>query len=167
MKRREMLKSGLAASAAAGLAWQRIAYGETPGATAGKVGSVSDGGITEDRASWVAMLDRICQPVFEALSRRQLKALMPVEAYAGEREHRKQTTYLEALGRALAGMAPWLEHGAATGVEGEIRARYCEWARAAIAAGVDKASPDYMDFGGDRAERRCCVSLPGDTAGPP
>jgi hypothetical protein len=76
--------------------------------------------------------------------------VMPVEAYAGEQEHRRQTTYLEALGRALTGMAPWLEHGATTGAEGEMRARYCDWARAAIASAVDKTSPDYMDFGGDR-----------------
>jgi hypothetical protein len=31
-----------------------------------------------------------------------------------------------------------------------MRARYCEWARAGIASAVDKSSPDYMDFGGDR-----------------
>jgi hypothetical protein len=144
-----MLKSGLAATAA-GLAWQWIAYGEAQVGGAAKAGGVSDGGIAEDRASWVAMLDRICRPLFEALSQRQLKALMPVEAYAGEQEHRRQTTYLEALGRSLAGMAPWLEHGATTGAEGEIRARYSDWARAGIAAGVDKKSPDYMNFGGDR-----------------
>ncbi|MDP9050254.1 MAG: DUF2264 domain-containing protein [Acidobacteriota bacterium] len=109
-----------------------------------------DGKLSEDRASWLELLDRICRPLFEALSQRRLKALMPVEAYAGEQEHRRQTTYLEALGRALCGIAPWLEHGATTGAEGEMRARYCEWARAAIASAVDKSSPDYMDFGGDR-----------------
>ena len=147
MKRREMLKSGLAASAAAGLALQRMAYGA---GQAGAATGQSQGKISEDRASWVGMLDRICKPLFEALSQRRLKASMPVEAYAGEQQHRRQTTYLEALGRALAGMAPWLEHGPAAGMEGELRARYCEWARAGIASAVDKASPDYMDFGGDR-----------------
>jgi hypothetical protein len=106
--------------------------------------------MTEDRASWLAMMDRISRPLFEALSQRRLKAVMPVEAYTGEQEHRRQTTYLEALGRALCGIAPWLEHGATTGAEGEMRAKYCEWARAGIAAAVDKKSPDYMDFGGDR-----------------
>ena len=47
-------------------------------------------------------------------------------------------------------MAPWLEHGPTDGEEGRLRAQYCEWARAGIASAVDKASPDYMDFGGDR-----------------
>ena len=145
MKRREVLKAGLAVSAAAGLAFGGMAYGE---AQAG--GGLSDGGFAEDRASWVAMLDRICRPLFNALNERRLKAVMPVEAAAGAEQGRRKTTYLEALGRALAGLAPWLEHGPTTGAEGELRARYCELARAAIAAGVDKTSPDYMDFGGDR-----------------
>jgi len=144
MKRREVLKLGLAASAA-GMAFQGLAYGEAKSAA----GTDIDG-ITEDRASWVAMLDRICMPVFDALRQRRLKQRMPVEAYSGEEKHRRQTTYLEALGRGLAGMAPWLEHGATTGAEGQLRDKYCDWARAAIASAVDKSSPDYMDFAGDR-----------------
>ncbi|GAC1418196.1 MAG: DUF2264 domain-containing protein [Acidobacteriaceae bacterium] len=75
---------------------------------------------------------------------------MPVESRTWEQQHRRQTTYLEALGRALAGIAPWLEYGPRSGAEGELRARYGEWALASIAAGVDPASPDYMDFGVDR-----------------
>src|SRR5206468_767038 len=105
---------------------------------------------SDNRADWVGMLDRICRPVFSALSQRRLKQVMPVEAFAGEQQHRRQTTYLEALGRALAGMAPWLEHGSDVGEEGRLRRQYCEWAIAGISAAVDKRSPDYMDFGGDR-----------------
>ena len=138
-----MLKSSLAAGVAAGMAFPALAQ------TVGSIESMEER-LTEDRASWVAMLDRICKPLFDALSERRLKAAMPVEAYAGEQEHRRQTTYLEALGRALAGISPWLEHGATTGAEGELRARYCDQARTAIASAVDKNSPDYMDFGGDR-----------------
>jgi len=138
MRRRELLKSGLAAT----LALRGITLVNAQERERAQAG--------EDRASWVGMLDRLCRPLFEALSERKLKVVMPVEASAGEQQHRRQTTYLEALGRALAGMAPWLEHGATTGAEGELRARYCEWARAGIASAVDKKSPDYMDFGGDR-----------------
>lgn len=146
MKRREMLKSGLAA----GMALSGFAQAEAQATGKAQADGIAEGLITEDRASWVAMLDRICRPLFAALSERRLKAVMPVEAYAGEQEHRRQTTYLEALGRALCGIAPWLEHGATTGAEGKLREQYCEWARAGIASAVDKASPDYMDFGGDR-----------------
>jgi hypothetical protein len=144
MKRRELLKSCIAVSAAG------LPFGEAALAKGFSGGIGPSSPFAEDRASWVAMLDRICRPVFEALSQRRLKATMPIEAYAGKEEDRRKTTYLEALGRALSGMAPWLEHGATSGAEGQLRQHYCEMARAAIGAAVDKASPDYLDFGGDR-----------------
>ena len=105
------MKSGLAA----GMALRGMARGETSATV--PLAKPAGVGMTEDRASWVSMLDRICRPLFESLSQRRLKLEMPVEAFAGEQQHRRQTTYLEALGRALSGMAPWLEHGATTGAE--------------------------------------------------
>ena len=140
MRRREVLKSCLLAGASLG----RVGFAEV-GASAGE-----DVGVGEDRAAWVAMLDRVAGPVLGALSERRLKASMPVEAFAGREQDRRKCTYLEALGRTLAGIAPWLENGARSGDEGKLRERYCEMARQAIAAGVDKGSPDYLDFGGDR-----------------
>jgi hypothetical protein len=140
MRRREVLKSCLLA----GASLSRVGFAEV-GASASE-----DVGVGEDRASWVAMLDRVAKPVLEALSERRLKASMPVEAFAGREQDRRKCTYLEALGRTLAGIAPWLENGALSGAEGKLREQYCEMARQAIAAGVDKGSPDYLDFGGDR-----------------
>jgi hypothetical protein len=140
MRRREVLKSCLLAGASLG----RVGFAEL-GSSAGE-----ELGVGEDRAAWVAMLDRVAGPVLGALSERRLKASMPVEAFAGREQDRRKCTYLEALGRTLAGIAPWLENGARSGAEGKLRERYCEMARQAIAAGVDKGSPDYLDFGGDR-----------------
>jgi hypothetical protein len=94
-----------------------------------------------DRAYWIATLSRISDPVLTALSQRKLKATMPVEAPHGNAAERKQYTYLEAMGRLLSGIAPWLESGEESG-----RSRYAHLAREAIAAGVDPASPDYMNF---------------------
>jgi hypothetical protein len=57
-------------------------------------------------------------------------------------------THLEALGRLLAGLAPWLaasEPGADT-VEGRARTRHLVLARQAIAQAVDPASPDALNF---------------------
>jgi hypothetical protein len=84
--------------------------------------------------------------VLSALSQRKLKALMPVEAPHGNVADRRQYTYLEALGRLLAGISPWLEYGESSGHEGELRRRHCELARQSIAAAVDPSSPDYMNF---------------------
>ncbi|HWC00931.1 MAG TPA: DUF2264 domain-containing protein, partial [Bryobacteraceae bacterium] len=99
-----------------------------------------------DRAYWIRVLTRIAEPVLAALSRRRLVATMPVEAPHGNIEDRRQFTYLEALGRLLTGMAPWLETGESGGAEGELRRRYAGLARQAIAAAVDPASPDRMNF---------------------
>ena len=99
-----------------------------------------------DRAYWVQMLTRIAEPVLSALSERKLVATMPVEAPHGNVEDRRQFTYLEALGRTLTGIAPWLESGDSDAAEGDLRKRYAEMARQAIAAAVDPASPDRMNF---------------------
>jgi hypothetical protein len=99
-----------------------------------------------DRAYWLGVLTRIADPVLLALSRRELKATMPVEAPHGNEADRRQYTYLEALGRLLSGLSSWLESGESSGREGEMRARYADLSRQAIAAAVDPSSPDYMNF---------------------
>lgn len=96
-----------------------------------------------DRKYWVDTLVRITQPVLNSLSERRMVLDMPIEAREGDRS---DYTYLEALGRTLAGMAPWLEHGPRSGEEGEIRSNMAVMARQAIEAATDPTSPDYMNF---------------------
>jgi hypothetical protein len=109
------------------------------------------------RAYWLAEMLRIGEPVLQALAERRLRRDMPVEcadvnAASGEtldelRADRAKYTHLEALGRLLSGMAPWLERAGAADVEEEQqRVRYAELARAAVDAGTDPASPDYLNF---------------------
>lgn len=97
----------------------------------------------DDRKFWVDTLVRITQPVLHSLSERRMVLEMPIEAREGDRSN---YTYLEAFGRTLAGMAPWLEHGPRSGEEGEIRSNMAVMARQAIEATTDPASPDYMNF---------------------
>jgi hypothetical protein len=101
---------------------------------------------TDDREYWVELLSRIAHPVLSALSERRLKALMPVEAPHGNAQERRQFTHLEAFGRLLTGIAPWLESGPSDGAEGALRNQYTELARKAIDAATDPASPDFMNF---------------------
>ncbi|GAB1154181.1 MULTISPECIES: DUF2264 domain-containing protein [Paenibacillus] len=96
-----------------------------------------------DRKYWVDTLVRIAHPVLDALAKSRLVIDMPVESNGGDRT---DYAYLEALGRTLAGIAPWLEHGPRSGEEGESRARMAELARRAIGVATDPASPDYMNF---------------------
>ena len=100
----------------------------------------------DDRGYWIELLTRTAHPVLVALSERKLKQLMPVEAPHGNVEERRQYTYLEAMGRLLSGIAPWLETGGTAGEEDTLRAKYAGLAREAIDAATDPASPDFMNF---------------------
>lgn len=96
------------------------------------------------RAEWCRWLARVVDPVFGALARRELKATMPVEA--ANVKDRVQYTHLEALGRSLAGLAPWLELPADDTPEGRERARFGALALEALDAATDPRSADYMNF---------------------
>jgi len=101
---------------------------------------------SSNRAYWVGTLDRIVRPVLTALANRKLRATMPVETNPPGRADRRQYTHLEALGRTLAGIAPWLELGPDNTDEGKLRNEFANLARKSIDAGTDPASPDHMNF---------------------
>ena len=92
------------------------------------------------REEWVRQLRRMADPVLEALRQRVLKQAMPVESAA----LRSDCTHMEAFGRLLCGIAPWLELGPDGSDEGALRRRYAELTLEAVAAAVDPASPDYL-----------------------
>jgi hypothetical protein len=110
-------------------------------------GSPPAPGSASDRAFWLGQLQRVAHPVLSALSQGRLRATMPVEMARPGRDDHRRTSHLEAVARTLAGIAPWLESGPATGSEGEIRASYLEMMRQGLAAGLDPKSPDYLQFG--------------------
>jgi hypothetical protein len=93
---------------------------------------------TSERGYWIGMLTRMADPVFIALSQRRLADSMPVEAPFGNAGERRLYAHLETFGRLLAGIAPWIESGE--------NSHYADLARQSIAAAVDPASPDRMNF---------------------
>jgi hypothetical protein len=101
-----------------------------------------------ERVAWVAYATRVADPVLTHLAAGTLKRSMPVEQADGA--NRAPVTHLEALGRLLAGLAPWLALPAADTAEGRARARALDLARGAIAQAVDPASPDALNFTTDR-----------------
>ena len=101
-----------------------------------------------DRDIWLALLRKLADPVLTNLASGTLKARMPVEHAAGA--NRQNVTHLEAIGRLLAGLAPWIELPADGSPEGKLRGEYAELARRAIARAVDPVSPDYMNFTRER-----------------
>jgi hypothetical protein len=101
-------------------------------------------GAKAERDIWVSTLRKVADPVLKNLAAGTLKARMPVEQAAGA--NRASVTHLEALGRLLAGIAPWIELPADASPEGRARAEYADLARRAIARAVDPSSPDFMNF---------------------
>ncbi|MGI4744332.1 MAG: DUF2264 domain-containing protein [Janthinobacterium lividum] len=99
-----------------------------------------------DRAYWLGTLLRIVEPVLANAAAGRLQATMPVESAAGQQDGRRAVTHLEALGRTLAGLAPWLELAAAPAAEAARQQRAAEQARQAIAHAVDPQSPGFLNF---------------------
>lgn len=102
--------------------------------------------IDDTRQYWVKTLTKIVSPVLESLSRDTLKKDMPVEAFGNTHENRKRVTYLEAFGRSLAGLAPWLELGVDDTPEGKLRNKFITLATTSIRNAVTPSSSDFMNF---------------------
>lgn len=137
--RRDFVKLATTASLI-GVARTPVAAATAPKGTQGSPATGRD-----DRAYWTSVASRLASPLLSALAVRQLKATMPVESHPTSKD-RPQYTYLEGLGRLLAGIAPWLELGPDEAAEGRERERLANLARAGIDAGTDPASPDFLNF---------------------
>jgi len=88
----------------------------------------------------------IVDPVLSALSKNELRKTMPVEA---KTSNAIKYTHLEAFGRTLAGISPWLELGIDDTKEGKLRKKYIEMSQLALKNATDKNSPDFLNFNKD------------------
>ena len=64
----------------------------------------------DDRALWLSAVRHISDPVLKNLADGTLRKNMPVETN-GNAESRGKVTHLEAFGRLMTGLSPWLESG--------------------------------------------------------
>ncbi|MBP3858044.1 MAG: DUF2264 domain-containing protein [Ruminiclostridium sp.] len=93
------------------------------------------------RKEWLALMLKIADPVLNALAQRRLHEKLPVE-----KPDRAMYACLEAFGRTLMGIAPWLELDGLAGEEAVLQHKYRELVRECIDAATDPASPDLMNF---------------------
>jgi hypothetical protein len=98
----------------------------------------------DDRRYWVSVAEKISRPVLENLARRELKLKMPVEENLGSK--RAAGTHLEAFGRLLCGIAPWLAAENLAGDELNLQQEFVKLAQASLDAATDPQSPDFMNF---------------------
>lgn len=97
-----------------------------------------------DRRYWVSVTAKIARPVLENLARCELKKKMPVEEQPGAK--RGGVTQLEAFGRLLYGLAPWLAVENLDGEELKLQQEFSKLAQSSLAAATDPQSPDFMNF---------------------
>jgi hypothetical protein len=98
----------------------------------------------QDRLYWLQVLEKLAFPVLDHLARRELKKAMPVEA--AHPSDRGRYTHLEAFGRLLAGIAPWLQAQGLDAAETKLQRKYIDLALLALDAATDPASPDFLNF---------------------
>ena len=96
-----------------------------------------------DRSYSVQILTRVAEPVLAALADGKLKERLPHHDWERDRTNYAQ---LEAFGRTLAGIAPWLELGPDETAEGKLRAKFIVLAVKSLANATDPHSPDFENF---------------------
>ena len=104
-----------------------------------------------DRELWVETLYQMAAPVLSAMAEGRLQEEMSLEKGTLELSptwdgRDKKVSYMEAFGRLMAGLAPWLSLPDDDTPEGVMRKQLREWALKAYANAVDPASPDYLGW---------------------
>jgi hypothetical protein len=104
----------------------------------------------DDREYWLSNLDKVARPVFFNLANNNLKVKMPVllAPNSDNKEIRLRVAYLEAFGRTLSGIGPWLNLEGGSIAEQKLRNHYREWAVKAVSNAVNPKANDYMQWQG-------------------
>jgi hypothetical protein len=97
-----------------------------------------------DREIWVNTAYRMAAPVLKNMSQGKLQQNMLVELSPTWDGRDKGVTYMEAFGRLMAGIAPWLSLPDDNTEEGVKRKQLREWALQSYAHAVDPSSADYL-----------------------
>ena len=110
--------------------------------------SLTDSPFRSARKLWLNYLEKLAEPVLTALASDQLKQKMPVEAAKPElAATRARFTHLEAFGRLLNGIAPWLQADLTDQEEKNLQEKYFQLALQGIGNAVNPTVKDYMNWG--------------------
>lgn len=101
-------------------------------------------GNNKDRSYWTGLAYDMAAPILKNMAEGKLQANMQVEVSPNWDGRDKKVTYMEAFGRLMAGIAPWLSLPDDETEEGLKRKGLCEMALKSYANAVDPDSPDYL-----------------------
>ena len=106
-----------------------------------------------DREVWVDIMYQMAEPVMKNMAEGKLQQVMDTTNGCKNLElsptwdnRNKKVAYMEAFGRLLAGLAPWLNLPDDDTPESAKRKQLREWTRKAIINAVDPKSPDRLGW---------------------
>ena len=104
-----------------------------------------------DREIWVDIMYQMAEPVLRNMANGTLQQEMDtanggLELSPTWDNRNRKVAYMEAFGRLMAGLAPWLSLPDDDTAEGQKRKQLREWALKAYTNAVDPASPDYLGW---------------------
>jgi hypothetical protein len=134
MERRNFLASAVGAGT--------LATVGTPSRATARGGPVPNGSL--DRRYMVDLLAKMASPILAPMSQGRLQASWKPELSPTWDGRNPKVAYLEAFGRLISGIAPWLALPDDAGPEGRLRATLRQQALASYAHSVDPGSPDYL-----------------------
>ncbi len=103
---------------------------------------------TTDRQQWADLCYKIARPILENMSKGELQKNMNVELSPTWDGRETQVCYMEAFGRLMAGITPWIALPDDGTPEGKQRKQLHDWAIQSYKNAVDPASPDRLYWKG-------------------
>ncbi|MDN3655529.1 DUF2264 domain-containing protein [Ferruginibacter paludis] len=106
-----------------------------------------------DRKLWLGYLDKIARPVLVNLAGNTLKENMPVvlSEKVDNKKARTEAAYLEAFGRTLCGIAPWLQLQECDAEEKKLQNEFRQLASQALTNAVNPTAKDFLLFTGTQS----------------
>ena len=101
----------------------------------------------KDRTYWVQLLDKIASPILSNMSKGELRKNMPMDYSPTWDNRNKEVAYMEAIGRLIVGIAPFVALPDDDSEEGRIRKKMRDQIHASLTHAVDPESPDYLYWG--------------------
>jgi len=101
----------------------------------------------KDRIYWVRLLDKIASPILSNMSKGELRKNMPMEYSPAWDNRNKEVAYMEAIGRLIVGIAPFVALADDDTNEGRIRIKMRDQIHASLKHAVDPESSDYLYWG--------------------
>ena len=107
----------------------------------------------DDRAYWIQLMLKISNPILENMSQGKFRQNVPLEYSPTWDNRNKQVAYMEAFGRLIAGLAPFVALPDDNTSESKIREKMRLQIQQSLVHAVNPKSPDYLYWGATNSQQ--------------